>query len=106
MDMKEDMVMMKDGKMMMMKNGMMMPMEMDMTMSDGTKVMMDGKVMMKDGTTRMMMDGEAMTMDGKMTKFKSVTEIKDPDTMVFTMSSPGRDGKEQTMLTISYKRKK
>ena len=50
--------------------------------------------------------GEGPGMDGKMTKFKSVTEIKDPDTMVFTMSSPGRDGKEQTMLTISYKRKK
>ncbi len=66
--MKEDMVMMKDGKMMVRKNGETMPMMMDMTMSNGTKVMMDGKVMMADGTSRMMMDGEAMTMDGKMTK--------------------------------------
>ncbi len=67
MDMKEDMVMMKDGKMMVRKNGETKPMMMDMTMSNGTKVMMDGKVMMADGMSRMMMDGEAMTMDGTMT---------------------------------------
>lgn len=68
MDMKEDMVMMQDGKMMVQKNGETMPMTMDMTMSNGTKVMMDGRVMMADGTSRMMMDGEAITMDGKMSK--------------------------------------
>ncbi len=68
MDMKEDMVMMKDGKMMVRKNGEIMPMTMDMAMSNGTKIMMDGKVMMVDGTSRMMMDGEAVTMDGRMTK--------------------------------------
>ncbi len=68
MDIQEDMVVMKDGKMMVRKNGETMPMTMDMTMSNGTKVMMDGKVMMVDGTSRRMMDGEAMTMDGKMTK--------------------------------------
>jgi hypothetical protein len=50
--------------------------------------------------------GEGPGMDGKMTKFKSVTEMKDPDSMVFTMSSAGNNGKEQTMLTIMYKRQK
>ena len=49
--------------------------------------------------------GEGPGMDGKMTKFKSVSEMKDPDTMVFTMSSPDQNGKDQTMLTITYKRK-
>src|SRR5262249_34972479 len=49
---------------------------------------------------------EGPGMDGKMTKFKSVTEIQDPDTMVFTMSGPGPQGKDQTMLTITYKRRK
>jgi hypothetical protein len=50
--------------------------------------------------------GEGPGMDGKMTKYKSVTEFKDADTMVFTMSSPGPDGKDQVMLMINYKRKK
>lgn len=50
--------------------------------------------------------GEGPGMDGKLTKFKTVTELKDPDTMVFTMSSPDNTGKEQTMLTITYKRQK
>jgi hypothetical protein len=50
--------------------------------------------------------GEGRGMDGKMTKFKSVIEMKDPNTMVFTMSSPDSSGKDQTMLTITYKRQK
>jgi hypothetical protein len=52
------------------------------------------------------MIGEGPGMDGKMTKYKSVSEMKDDDTMVFTMSAPGQDGKDQTMMTITYKRKK
>ena len=32
--------------------------------------------------------------------------MKDPDTMLFTMSSPDKDGKDQPMMTITYKRKK
>ena len=66
MDMQEDMLMMKGGQMMVRKNGETMPMMMDMTLSNGAKVMRDGKVMMADGTSRMMIDGEAITMDGKM----------------------------------------
>jgi hypothetical protein len=50
--------------------------------------------------------GEGPGMDGKMTKYKGVLEIKDDDTMVYTMSSPGKDGKDQTMMSITYKRKK
>lgn len=50
--------------------------------------------------------GEGPGMDGKMTKYKSVTEMKGPDSMVFTMSTPDQNGKEQTMLTITYTRKK
>ena len=70
MEMNEDMLTMKNGKMMMTKNGNTMPMDMDMTLSDGTKVMMDGILMMADGSTRRMMDGEAMTMAGKMAKMQ------------------------------------
>lgn len=50
--------------------------------------------------------GEGPGMDGKITKYKSVMEIKDPDTMILTMTNPDKDGKEQSMLTIAYKRKK
>jgi Protein of unknown function (DUF1579) len=44
--------------------------------------------------------------DGKPTKSTSVTEYKDPDTMIMTMSGPGPDGKEAVMMTITFKRKK
>jgi hypothetical protein len=50
--------------------------------------------------------GEGPGADGKPRKFKSVIENKDDDTMVFTMSSPDKDGKDQVMMTITYKRKK
>ena len=67
MEPQQDMVMMKKGKMMVVRHGETMPMDMVMTLSNGTKVMMDGTVTMPDGTTRMMMDGEAMTLDGEIT---------------------------------------
>ncbi len=67
MEMQPDMVMMKDGKMMVMRHGEMKPMDMEMTMQNGTRLLMDGTMIMPDGSRRMMMDGEAMTMDGEMT---------------------------------------
>lgn len=72
MEMQQDMVMMKKGKMMMVRHGEMKPMEMVVTMSNGSKVAMDGTITMPDGTTRMMMDGEAMTMDGEMTTMEDM----------------------------------
>jgi hypothetical protein len=53
----------------------------------------------------MTMTGEGPGMDGKPTRFKTVTETKDKDTKVFTMYSVDKDGKEQQMMTITYKRK-
>jgi hypothetical protein len=52
------------------------------------------------------MHSEGRGEDGKPTKIKSVTEIKDADNLVLTMSSVDKDGKDQTMMTITYKRKK
>jgi len=64
-------VFMKDGKMMtMMNGGLTGEMSADMTMSDGTKVMMTGKVMTNDGSTMMMKEGDAVLMTGE----KSTTE--------------------------------
>jgi len=54
----------------------------------------------------MTMIGEGPGMDGKPAKFKSVSETKDDDTIVFSMSSVDKDSKEQPMMTITYKRKK
>ena len=78
MEMKEDMVMMKGGRMMMVRNGETMPMDMVMTLSNGTKVAMDGTITMPDGTSRMLMDGEAMTMDGETT---TMEDMKGGDAM-------------------------
>lgn len=52
------------------------------------------------------MNSEAPDPDGKPTKYKMVTEIKDKDSMVFTIFAPGPGGKEVGMMTIQYKRKK
>ena len=61
-----DGIMMEHGKMMMMKMGKPAgPMTSDMTMSNGTKVTMDGTIIMSDGSKDQMKDGEMMMMDGK-----------------------------------------
>ncbi len=67
--------------------------------------------MLSDGTYDK--EGKVLTMtgdgpgpDGKMIKHKMVSEMKDNDNMVFTMSSPDKDGKDQVMMTIVYRRKK
>jgi Protein of unknown function (DUF1579) len=43
--------------------------------------------------------------DGKMVKHTMKSTMKDDDTVVMTMSVP-MDGKDMTMMTITYKRKK
>ena len=78
MEMKQDMVMMKSGTMRVVRNGEMKPMDMVMTLSNGTRVMMDGTIEMADGTTRRLMEGEALTLDGEMT---TVEDMKGGDAM-------------------------
>jgi Protein of unknown function (DUF1579) len=43
---------------------------------------------------------------GEIMKMKSTVVLKDADTRVFTMSGPGPDGKDTTMMRITYKRRK
>jgi hypothetical protein len=50
--------------------------------------------------------GEGRGMDGKPAKYKSALKMIDADTLEFTLTGPGPDGKEGVMMTISYKRKK
>jgi hypothetical protein len=49
--------------------------------------------------------GEAPGPDGKTMKFKSVSEFKDKDTLIFTMYDV-KEGKDQEFFKITYKRKK
>jgi len=71
MPIKQDMVMMRDGKMMVKRRGRITPMKEDIAIFDGTRVMMDGTVMMTDGVARTMMEGEAITMDGRITDMET-----------------------------------
>jgi hypothetical protein len=59
----------------------------------------------KDGKV-LTMTGEGVGMDGKPVKFKTTSELKDKDTMQFTMYGVDKDGKDQEMMSITYKRKK
>ncbi|HEY3476126.1 MAG TPA: DUF6799 domain-containing protein [Anaerolineales bacterium] len=61
--MKEDHIIMREGKVILLRNGGEMPVEEEMTMADGTRIMPNGQVLMPDGTTRMMREGETMTID-------------------------------------------
>ncbi len=54
----------------------------------------------------MTMTGEGPWQQGKTAKFKSITEIKDADTVNFSLFMVDNDGKEQPMVNITYKRKK
>ena len=58
----------------------------------------------KDGKTYTE-TGEGPGMDGKPQKMKSVVQFKDKDNIAFTMYTVA-DGKDQEMLTVTYKRKK
>jgi hypothetical protein len=52
------------------------------------------------------MTGEGPGQDGKTAKFKTVTEFKAEDTVLFALFTLDKDGNEQPMIKITYKRKK
>ena len=62
--MAKDGVFMKDGKVMETMDGKTTSLMMDLTLKDGTKIMMDGTVVMKNGTKAMLKNGEMYDMDG------------------------------------------
>ena len=61
----DEIVTMKDGRVMTMRGGSLAPLEEEITLSDGTRVQMDGTVVMNDGTSRVMTEGETLYMDGR-----------------------------------------
>jgi len=50
--------------------------------------------------------GEGRGPDGMPAKYKSITEIKDADTVNYGLFMVDKDGKDQPMVKITYKRKK
>jgi uncharacterized protein DUF6799 len=72
MEMNEDLLVMKNGKMMRKRGSRIRPMKEDMAIFDGMRVLMDGTVIMTDGIARTMMEGEAITMDGRLTDMEKL----------------------------------
>jgi hypothetical protein len=56
-------------------------------------------------TRTMTMVGDMPAADGKSTKATMTTVYKDANTKIFTLRSPGPDGKDFEMLHITYKRR-
>ena len=52
------------------------------------------------------MTGDCVDMSGKVGKCRTVTRTKDDNHFSFAMYGPGPDGKETTMVSIDYTRKK
>jgi Protein of unknown function (DUF1579) len=50
--------------------------------------------------------GDGPGADGKPTKYKSIARFKDKDTILFTLSSPDKDGKDEVIAEFRYARKK
>jgi hypothetical protein len=79
--MKQDHIVMQDGRVMMMKNGEMNSLDEELTLPDGTKVMIDGTVMMPDGATRMMAEGETMLIQGTPAGAEDMSDRQFKETM-------------------------
>lgn len=63
----KDGVTMKDGKMVRLQEGKDIGrMDRETTLSNGTRVMMNGKMMMKDGKEMQLQEGQIMMLDGKL----------------------------------------
>ncbi len=63
----KDGVMMKDGKMVRLQDGKDIGrMDRETTMSNGTKIMMNGKMVMKDGKAIQLREGQSLMLDGKL----------------------------------------
>ena len=72
----QDCVMMKNNKMVQMKDGKVMDVTSDITLSDGSTVMDNGKMKKKDGTTTTLKNGDCVMMDGTMKQMVSMSKKK------------------------------
>ena len=74
MEIKDETVMMKDGRMRVIKDGEMRDMEKEITMPNGTRVMPDGTVMMTNGTSRELGEGEGVILDGRVVNMDTLED--------------------------------
>lgn len=63
MNVQNDVITMKDGRVMIVTDEGMRPMDWEIQLSDGTRVMPNGQMLMADGTARMLQEGENITID-------------------------------------------
>ena len=76
----KDGVMMKNGKMTRMQDGKEIGrMDRETAMSDGSKVMLNGKIMMKGGKEMQMKEGQMVMLDGKMMEGNKSVEMEKTD---------------------------
>ena len=74
MNIQEDMITMKNGQVMIIRNDGMVPIEEEMTLSDGTRVKMDGTVVNPDGSTRMLREDETITLGSEPTHAERLSD--------------------------------
>jgi hypothetical protein len=79
--MSQDHIVMQDGRVMIMRNGEMKPMEEEMTLPDGTRVMIDGTIWDASGTTRMMAEGETILVQGMPASAEEMADRQFKETM-------------------------
>ena len=84
MEMQEGMIAMKDGNVMTVQNGEMKLLEEDVTMEDGTQVLMDGTVILTNGTSRRMKEGETLYPGRKPTDSTTLPHMDDTEEMTGT----------------------
>lgn len=72
---REGMIMMKDGQVITVRNGELVLMEEETTMPDGTRVRPDGTVLLTDGKTRIMTEGETLRLVGEAGDAASIPEM-------------------------------
>ena len=77
----QDHILMQDGRVMIMRNGQMKPMDEEMTLPDGTRVMIDGTMWDANGTTRMMAEGETILVQGMPAGAEEMTDRQFKETM-------------------------
>lgn len=84
--MNADTIMMKDGRVMRMRNGEMAPIEEEVTMPDGTRILLDGTVLMTNGVTRVMAEGETMYVVNSSADTPTLPEMGSTEDMTSTES--------------------
>ena len=83
-EMNEGMIMMKGGQVMTVQNGELKLLEEEVTMPDGTRVLLDGTVVLTDGTTRMLAEDETLRRVGRTSDTAEIPDMGSTEEMTGT----------------------